>query len=185
MTDSTIQVRKRHNDDAAMDIGALDRQSGEPRREMKPSTAVAVASWYLLSRTVGGQLAAFASGTEVDRHALLDDTAAATVRADHNGVWSQELELLSAFIMNRAVEREGSCCTDCLMTILMTIANDDSTEIEDRATWRAGVERLDATDGGRLHAVPAGNSSSWFGTTDCDYCGSALHGDRHAIVFLT
>ena len=100
---------------------------------------------------------------------------------DQNGMWPQKLELLSAFIINRAVEREGSCCTDCLMTI----ANDDSTGIEDRAARRAGVERLDATDGGRLHAVPAGNSSSWFGTTDCDYCGSALHGDRHAIVFLT
>jgi hypothetical protein len=109
------------------------------------------------------------------------DDIAATVRADHNGVWPQELELLSAFITNRAVEREGSCCTDCLMMIV----NNDSTGIEDRAAWSAGVERLDATDGGRLHAVPAGNSSLWFGTSDCDYCGSGLHGDRHAIVFLT
>ena len=54
MTDRTIQVRKRHNDDAAMDIDAVDRQTGE--------------------------LAAFISGAEVDRHALLDDIAA-TVRA--------------------------------------------------------------------------------------------------------
>jgi len=169
VTDSTIQVRKRHNEDAAMDIDAVDRQ-------IKPSTAVAVPSWYQSSGMVGGERAAFASGAKVDRHALPDDIAP-TVRA-RNGAWPREL---STFITNRRVERDGSCCTDCLMMI----ANDDSTGIEDLAAWRAGVERLDPTDGGRLHAVPAGDSAFWYGTTDCDYCGSALHGDRHAITFLT
>ena len=74
----------------------------------------------------------------------------------------------------------GSVCVDCRMAI----ANGDTSGIDDYATWSAGVDAVDATDGGRYQVVPVGDET-YFGRGSCDYCGSTLAGDRHDVEFIS
>lgn len=79
-------------------------------------------------------------------------------------------------------EITGEACIDCVGVI----ANADTTGVEDLADWQRRVEAIDASDGGRYVVVLscADDCEGWFSWSPCDYCGSALGGERHPIAFL-
>lgn len=77
-------------------------------REISPATAVTIASWWQSS---GSVLAGFASGTEVNRAALLDDIAATrTAEGYHSGRMNTadmlDLDMLATFVLNYGKEND-------------------------------------------------------------------------------
>jgi hypothetical protein len=100
---NTIQFSGQHatSGEAIRDIKFVSGQSGAVADmvDVAPSVAVAIASWYQSPGAIGSVLAAFASGTEVNRTELLDDISR-TVSSDYSGEWPVELELLSTFVIN-------------------------------------------------------------------------------------
>lgn len=71
---STIQLRSAQlSSDQAYAECRNEWRAGD---EISPNCAVTVAAWWQSSGNIGSVLAAFASGAEVDRTALLDDIAA-------------------------------------------------------------------------------------------------------------
>jgi hypothetical protein len=93
------QVSEAH---ALADLQEALEQTGPlaSRREILPATAVTIASWWQSAGNVGRHLAAFASGSAVDRTALLDDIAA--TRRIHGR--NDALDCLATFIIDRRAE---------------------------------------------------------------------------------
>ena len=78
------------------------------------------------------------------------------------------------------ISHTGSVCIDCVMAI----ANADTSGIDDVGTWAALVENTDATEDGKYTVVVDCDGEPYFSYWPCDYCGSSLGGDRHAVTFL-
>lgn len=106
---STIQIRASHVDTHSVGTDVLT--SHNTGREISPATAVTIASWWQSSGSVGSVLAGFASGTEVNRAALLDDIAATrTAEGYHSGRMNTadmlDLDMLATFVLNYGKEND-------------------------------------------------------------------------------
>ena len=82
---------------------------------------------------------------------------------------------------------EGHACVNCVMVI----ANADTSGIEDFDRWESGVyatgllERMSERYGScSVYVACPEDCEGEYRTDECDYCGSALHGERHPIVVL-
>lgn len=73
---------------------------------------------------------------------------------------------------------EGAVCIDCLMVI----ANDDWSGIANPDEHRAAIEDTALCELGAV--VPGDMDTAYYGTEPCDYCATALHGDRYPIAVL-
>jgi hypothetical protein len=119
---NTIQVRARHatTDEVTDDVyfvahlqWELEGVTMKNAQEIRPESAVAIASWWQSSGTVGSVLAGFASGAEVDREELLDDIAATRQAEGYHGYPGRQmpkddrdaLDCLATFVLNHGRER--------------------------------------------------------------------------------
>lgn len=100
---NTIQVRAQHvtSDIVNQDVAnVLTQDLDLTSYEINPSTAVTIASWWQSSGRVGSVLAAFASGSAVDRDALLDDIHRTRVTNIINEGDALQLDCLATFVIN-------------------------------------------------------------------------------------
>ncbi len=90
--------------EARADVRSVDAQSAESiidNREIQPETALAIASWWQSSGTVGSVLAGFASGAAVERRALLDDITRTRATAGYIAPHDQiALDCLCTFVIH-------------------------------------------------------------------------------------
>lgn len=99
--DTITPTTTRHADS---DTVAAELRSAYGVREISDGVALAIASWWQSSGTVGRTLAALASGHPVDVTALLDDVAATRREADArhalDAADGRALDMLSTWAIN-------------------------------------------------------------------------------------
>lgn len=124
-----IQVRENHATslDAYANVATVMAQERGPNvyiAEIWPYVAVTIASWWQSSGTVGNVLAAFASGAEVDRTALLDDIDA--TRREHG--YHIALTYVSALHRLVPMAPRDRDALDCLSTFVINYGKSDGEE---------------------------------------------------------
>lgn len=147
-----------------------------------------VAAWWQSPGGVGAALAALASGAEVSLDDVLADCAATARTA------TTPLDTLSlAALESWARERDSVCvlwvCSDCMLAHHYPGEAEASGECEPWGAITEGVVTAGLDCGTPDHyaldpdAHYGGCERREFDTGDCEGCGSALAGERHAFTW--